>query len=137
MASRIRTHVYISPLSSFSGAFSPLDSALWQPRVDVYEMSDAFLVQIEAPGMNPDDIQLHFDSGRLIVEGVRTRPPLPSQARAALVEMNHGPFRRVVPIPIDAHENGIKANYENGILSVLVPRQTQNPPRRVPIQSEK
>jgi len=135
MASRIRTHVFISPVSAFSNLLSAVEGPLWQPRVDVYEMEDAFLVQIEAPGMNIDDLELHFEPGRLIVEGVRVRPPLPSQARAALVEMNHGPFRRVVPIPTGAQEDAIKANYENGILSVLVPRKPKTAPRRVPIEN--
>lgn len=135
MASRIRTHVFISPISGFSGSLSSFESAIWQPRVDVYEMEDALLVQVEAPGMNIDDLQLHFEPGRLIVEGIRVRPVLPAIARAALVEMNQGPFRRVIQIPNDAQEEGIKANYESGILSVLVPRQPKNPPRRVPIEN--
>lgn len=133
MASRIRTHIIYGPLAGFGGA--AFDSPAWQPRVDLYEMELALLIQIEAPGLAVDDLQLHFERGQLIVEGVRVRPPLHASARAALVEMNYGPFRRALALPDDADGDGIRATYEAGILQIHVPRAPRPAPRRVEIQS--
>ena len=125
MASRVRTHLLFHSLHGLEFQNAPWSGSSWQPPVDVYEMADAILIQVEAPGLRVDALKLHFEPGQLTVEGTRDRPSLPTAARAVLVEMNYGPFRRRFTLPADVNGDGIHANYEAGILAIFVPRHHQ------------
>lgn len=120
MASLIRTYLLFHTLHG-------LETAGWQPRVDVYQVEDALLIQVEAPGLHLDDLNLHFEPGELLVEGRRAQPALPAPAHAMLVEMSYGPFRRRILLPPNCDGDGIKATYEAGILQISVPtRKPEN-----------
>ena len=117
-----------------SDAVLSFDAPTWQPSVDIYEMSDALLIQVEAPGLQLDDLNLSLDGNNLVVEGNRVRPPLPSAARVALVEMTYGRFRRVLPLPADVDGDKIKATYDAGVLQIYIPRLTRPTPKRLIIE---
>ena len=135
MASRIRTHLLLPALHGLETDTSAWSTATWSPPVDVYEMADAILIQVEAPGLRLQNMRLHFEPGELTVEGQRDRPELPGPARAARVEMNYGQFRRRFALPPDADGDGIAASYDLGILQIRVPRRQQLAPavRRIDI----
>ena len=134
MSSRIRTHLVFGSLPVLSDAVLSFDAPTWQPSVDIYEMSDALLVQVEAPGLQLDDLNLSLDGDSLVVEGNRVRPPLPSAARVALVEMTYGRFRRVLPLPTDVDGEKIKATYDAGVLQIYIPRLKRPAPKRLVIE---
>jgi len=121
MASRIRTHLLLA--TSDFVPHGTLQTTAWQPAVDIYELEDQLLVLVEIPGLNRDDLELHFERGELRIEGVRLRPPLPAPMRAARVEMFYGTFSRRVPLPDDAQGDHIRATYADGVLQILIPRR--------------
>ena len=134
MSTRIRTHLVLGPMA-ISDAVLSFDAPTWQPSVDIYEMADALLVQVEAPGLSLDDLNLSLDGGKLIVEGNRVRPPLPSPARVALVEMTYGKFRRVLPLPADVDGDSIEATYDAGVLQIHIPRVPRAAPKQLRISA--
>ncbi len=139
MASRIRTHLLLHTLPGLENASldstSPWNASAWQPRVDVYEMAEKILIRVEAPGLETDHLKLQFEPGELLVAGVRTQPKLPESARAALVEMHYGPFRRRFALPANADGDGIAATYDAGILQITVPRSPKNAAREIQVQT--
>ncbi len=134
MASRIRTHLILHSLPGLDHT-SPWNASAWQPRVDVYEMTAQIVILVEAPGLQTEHLKLQFEPGQLLVEGMRTQPQLPESARAALVEMHYGPFRRVFALPANADGDGISATYEAGILQISVPRREKAAPREIQVQT--
>ncbi len=134
MATRIRTHLLLHTLPGLDST-SPWNASAWQPRVDVYEMTAQIVILVEAPGLQTEHLKLQFEPGELLVEGIRTQPMLPDGARAALVEMHYGPFRRRFALPPNADGDGISATYDAGILQITVPRSEKNPARQIKIQS--
>ncbi|MBW3635409.1 MAG: Hsp20/alpha crystallin family protein [Armatimonadetes bacterium] len=133
MATRIRTHLLLHTLHGLETPHSSWSVSAWQPRVDVYEMADAIVILVEAPGLETDNLKLHFEPGELIVEGFRTRPQLPDAARAALVEIHYGVFKRQFVLPANADGEGIAATYDAGILQITVPRRPAPAPIVIPI----
>jgi HSP20 family protein len=134
MASRIRTHLLLHTLHGLENENSSWNMAAWQPRVDVYEMTDSIVILVEAPGLQIEHLKLDFEPGELLVQGIRTRPPLPETARVALVEMQYGAFRRRFALPADADGDGISATYDAGILTVSVPRHEKKPKREIRVE---
>ena len=134
MSTRIRTHLVFGSLP-VSDAVLSFDAPTWQPRADVYIMADALLIQVEAPGLQLDDLKLTLEGDNLVVQGNRVRPPLPSAARVELVEMTYGRFRRVLPLPTDIDGDGIKTTYSAGVLQIHVPRVPRPAPKRLKIEA--
>lgn len=135
MASRIHTHLLLHGLHAVDNEGQSWVNSSWTPPVDVYELKDCILIQVEAPGLRLENLQIQYEPGELIVQGQREKPQLPGPARAALVEMNYGPFKRKFVLPHDADGEGIQATYDLGVLQIRVPRRPATAPVFVQINS--
>lgn len=109
--------------------------AAWQPRIDISQTPDGLEIDVEAAGLSEDTLRLHFEAGQLIVEGRREREVPCTVARCLQVEIEYGAFRRAVAVPPEADIDGIRASYQSGLLHIVVPFKSPQPPatRRVNI----
>ena len=93
----------------------------WLPPTDVVESPRGLLVRLEVAGVNRGDLDVRVEGRALIVEGVR-----PSPRRAGLrfrqMEMEYGPFRRVVPLPFLVAGRRARAVLDRGVLEIFLPR---------------
>lgn len=114
----------------------------WQPRVDIYETTDALFLTIEVPGVADDHVRVHFVPGQngaaphLVIEGRRDAPAIPDAvgpARCLQVEIEHGPFRREVRLPRDADGETISASRQNGLLIITIPRRRAAPSQNIKV----
>jgi HSP20 family protein len=112
--------------SEFGDGSARWRDTTWQPRADVYQSEDAILVHVETPGLQLENVRLYHEPGRLIIEGVRERIACGEGCQCLQMEIEHGAFRRVLPLPLEVDENAIEARLEAGILEIVVPRRTTN-----------
>ena len=109
--------------------------AAFSPAVDVFYVGDPprAVVHAELAGVNPDEVKVEVRGRELILLGRR----LPPQAKGRLyqqLEIEHGSFRRVVPLGADVDADAATAHYEDGILEVTLPLVSERPSSRsVPI----
>jgi HSP20 family protein len=103
----------------------------WEPAVDLLETDAAYLLYAELPGVRREDIELEARERRLELHG--TRQPLGEGRTFLRMERSYGPFQRSFELahPIDAE--GIRANFELGILKVEVPKRRPRG-RTVPVE---
>jgi HSP20 family protein len=97
------------------------DEPGWMPPVDVYEAPDRYVVTAELAGLARDDIQIHIQDGKLTLRGERT-PHDPQSVRFERVERGHGRFARTFVLPHPVDPSAIKADLQDGILTVDVPK---------------
>lgn len=105
------------------------------PRADVYLCGepDRVIVKLELAGVDPGAVGLEIHGRQLVVEGVRHTREREGR-RYQQIEIEHGPFRRVVELPAEVAADAAQASYEDGILRVEVPLLRREPERRrVPI----
>jgi HSP20 family protein len=108
----------------------------FSPAVDVFYADDPPRAVVEASlaGIDPDDVSLEIHGRQLLIAGERR----PAEAAGRLyqqVEIEHGPFRRLVELGADVLADEARASYEDGILRVEVPLTRREPgSRRVPIE---
>ena len=108
----------------------------FSPSVDVFYVDDPprAVVKADLAGVDIDAVALEIRGRQLLIAGVRR----PDQAEGRIyqqIEIEHGPFRRVVELGADVVPGEAKANYEDGILEVQVPLAArQERTRRVPIE---
>ena len=108
----------------------------FSPRVDVYHCGEPprAVVKAELAGIDLDRLGLEISGRQLLIAGER-RAQEPEGRRYQQVEIEHGPFRRVVELGADVEAELARATYEDGILRVEVPlAQATRGVRRVPLQ---
>jgi HSP20 family protein len=108
----------------------------FSPAVDVIYASDPprAIVTAELAGIDVDDLELELEGSQLIVAGHR-KPAAADGEVYQQVEIEHGPFRRVVQLAGEAVAEGAKAQYQDGILRVELPLvASESRPHAVPIE---
>ena len=94
----------------------------FMPRVDVYYTDDPprAVVKVDLAAVDPGDIALEIRGRQLVIAGERR----PTEAGGRLyqqIEIEHGPFRRLVELGVEVVADQARASYEDGILEVQIP----------------
>ncbi len=108
----------------------------FSPRVDVYYCgsdSPRAIVKVELAGVNPDSVGLEIVGRELVISG--ERPVQETEGRVyQQVEIEAGPFRRIVELNADVVAEEANATYVDGILRIELPlRSSGRETRQVPI----
>jgi HSP20 family protein len=102
----------------------------WVPLADVYDTPDAYLVEIELPGLAREAIGLQVEGRELTVRGERH----PARGRSAAfhrLERRYGPFARTFRFDVDVDAERVQAEIKDGLLRLKVPRVRPRTPKRV------
>ena len=105
---------------------------LFTPPADVEETDDAYLVDIELPGVRKQDLDIEIADRRLTVRGERKEKERVGILRRR--ERTVGRFQYEVTLPGNVDEDGIVANLDDGVLAVRVPKPASERPRRIEIR---
>jgi HSP20 family protein len=101
---------------------SPLLTGSWTPLADVYETADAFVVQMELPGIDEDDVEIHVAGDQLLVRGERRAEAGVRPERFHRMERSHGSFSRVFTLTQDVDPSRVKAQFADGLLRLELPK---------------
>jgi HSP20 family protein len=93
----------------------------WHPMTDVFESGNELVVKMELAGISSSDVQVLLEGNRLVVQGVRKDEHQDEKRSYHRMEVHHGPFRRVILLPLPVNAETIKADYRNGFLEVRLP----------------
>lgn len=105
------------------------------PPVNIWGNDNETVVEAEAPGMNPDSINLTVTGNVLQIEGERKPDELGENDTYHRQERGYGRFSRSIRLPYEVEASQIKAAYTRGLLSVVLPRKESSKPRRIPVGS--
>jgi HSP20 family protein len=108
----------------------------FSPSVDVYYTDDPprAVVRVELAGVEIEDVALEIKGRQLLISGERR----PAEAEGRVyqqIEIEHGPFRRLVELGVDVEAEQARASYEDGVLQIEIPLASPDQSvRRVPIE---
>jgi HSP20 family protein len=108
----------------------------WRPlATDVVETADDVRVTMEIPGIDPAEIDITIDNNVLKIAGEKRSTRSENENTAwRLTERRYGRFERSFVLPRDVRSDAVDAHYENGVLTVVLPKREEAKPRRVEVR---
>jgi HSP20 family protein len=104
------------------------------PHVDIYETDHELLLFADVPGVRPEDVDLHYENGELVLHA-RVQPRQ-QQGNALLREYDEGDFYRAFSIHESIDATKIEANCKNGVLTVRLPKVEAIKPRQIKVSGD-
>jgi HSP20 family protein len=114
----------IGPLGNWFGDFSP---SRFEPRVDVIDDGDALRIVAELPGLSREDVELEVVEDMLVLTGEKRIESKSDEKGCYRVERAFGEFKRAIPLPSGVDLDRAEASFENGVLTVRVPKAANEP----------
>jgi len=106
----------------------------WAPALDISERKDAYLVTVELPGVEADDLDITLEDGLLTIQGERDFAHDSSEQQFHRVERRYGAFRRAITLPAQVQAEQIEASFDNGVLQIVVPKMEEAKPKRIQVR---
>jgi HSP20 family protein len=101
---------------------APVPGSDWVPATDVYETEAEIVVCMEISGLAPEDISVVAEQRQVTVTGQRRFPPIENASCIHQLEIEHGHFKRKIPLPIAVDPESTSSVYRNGYLLIRLPK---------------
>ena len=106
------------------------------PPVDIREDAREIAIEVELPGIKPEDVEVTAENGVLTIRGEkRSTSTENTEGRYHIVERSYGTFARSFQLPTGVDEKGIAAEFNDGLLVVRVPKAALAQPRRIEVRN--
>src|SRR5438552_6185227 len=105
----------------------------WTPALDIYEDKDNVVVKAEVPGMKREEIDVSLHDGSRSISGERKSENKHEGAEAYRSERFFGRFQRTVTLPTPVAADKVKAQYQDGILTVTLPKTEEAKPKHIDV----
>ena len=97
-----------------------------EPKIEISENEKNVTVLAEMPGINEKDIDMEISSdGYLTISGEKKHESKEEKKGNYFSEISYGSFSRTIPLPWDLQYNEAKADYADGVLSIIIPKSTE------------
>ncbi len=103
----------------------------WRLPLDAYVTADEIIVLANMPGVKPEDVEITIEGDTLTIRGERPRPL--ENVDYVMQERPFGKFQRTLNINIPVDANKAEARYENGLLTLVIPKAEAAKPRVIQI----
>lgn len=117
-------------LENFNGA---ANSVVWAPPMNVREDAESVVIEVELPGVNPDDVDIRVENGLLTISGQKRTGSDSREQNWHVVERRHGRFERSLTLSRAVDVDSIRAEFDNGVLHLTLPKPEEAKPRRIQV----
>jgi HSP20 family protein len=110
-------------------------TASWLPAVDVHESPKELRLDVELPGVREQDVEVEVENGMLLIRGQKSaqQKEEDEEGRYHVVERSYGSFFRSFQLPAGVDEKQIRADFDQGVLHIRIPKAALPQPRRIQI----
>jgi HSP20 family protein len=104
----------------------------FRPLVDIFETEKELILRADVPGVSPENVDLRYERGQLILHGRIT--PRQRAGGPTMAEYEEGDFHRVFQVHESIAPGRIAAECKNGVLTVHLPKEEAAQPRKISVQ---
>jgi len=106
----------------------------WSPAVDIAEHENEYLVKVELPGVNKDDVKITLQEDVLTIRGEKKQEKETKGSNYHRVERSYGSFERSFSLPSTVKGENVDASYKDGILTVTMPKAEEAKPKQIDVK---
>ncbi len=129
---RLLEEAFTRPLS-----LSMSETLGWMPQMDMYQTDDEVVVKATVPGVKPEDLHITITGDVLTIRGEIKAEEEVKDAAYHLRERRYGTFSRSLPLPVPVVADKAKAEFENGILTLTLPKAEEVRPKTIEVKAKK
>jgi len=123
-----------SLFENFFGEGAPFSGEPFAPSTNVAETESGFEVTVEVPGLKADDFEIELQEGQLTIRGEKRPEVEETKKTYHRVERHFGQFQRVIPLATPIKEEEIAAEYQDGVLTISIPKAEAVKPKRISVK---
>ena len=105
----------------------------WAPSVDVYETEHELVVKADLPEVDPEDLDIRVENNILTIRGERKFEKKVSEENYLRVERAYCSFARSFTLANTVNSEAIKADYQNGVLTLSIPKKEEAKPKQIKV----
>ena len=105
----------------------------WAPAVDIYETENELVVKADLPDVNPQDLDIRVENNVLTIRGERKFDAKVHDDNYLRIERAYGSFSRSFSLANSVKAEGIKADYQNGVLTLSIPKREEAKPKQIKV----
>jgi len=105
----------------------------WAPSVDIYETEHELVVKADLPEVDPKDLDIRVENNILTIRGERKFEKNVNQENYLRVERAYGSFARSFTLANTVNAEAIKADYQNGVLTLTIPKKEEAKPKQIKV----
>ena len=105
----------------------------WAPAVDIFETEHELVVQADLPDVNPQDLDIRVENNILTIRGERKFEKKVNEENYLRVERAYGSFSRSFSLANSVKSDAIKADYQNGVLTLSIPKREEAKPKQIKV----
>ena len=99
-----------------------MTNGIVKPRLDLSATDKEYTVSVEIPGVSEKEVMLELVEGNLIIRGEKKQEKEEKRKNFYRLERSYGSFQRTLSLPEDADKDKVKADFNNGVLNITIPR---------------
>jgi HSP20 family protein len=105
----------------------------WAPAVDIYETEHELVVKADLPEVDPKDLDIRVENNILTIRGERKFEKKVNEENYLRVERAYGSFTRSFTLANTVNTEAIKADYQNGVLALVIPKREEAKPKQIKV----
>ena len=105
----------------------------WAPSVDIYETELELVVKADLPEVDPPDLDIRVENNILTIRGERKFAKKVNKGNYLRVERAYGAFARSFTLANTVNSEAIKADYQNGVLTLSIPKKEEAQPKQIKV----
>src|SRR5258705_1224533 len=105
----------------------------WAPSVDIYETEHELVVKADLPEVDPKDLDIRVENNILTIRGERKFEKKVNEENYLRVERAYGSFARSFTLANTVNSEAIKADYQNGVLRLSIPKREEAKPKQIKV----
>jgi HSP20 family protein len=117
----------------FERATGDSNLTTWAPAVDIYENEHELVVKADLPDVDPKDLDIRVENNILTIRGERKFEKKVNESNYLRIERSYGPFARSFSLANTVNAEAIKADYQNGVLALIVPKREEAKPKQIKV----
>ncbi|EKD56111.1 MAG: hypothetical protein ACD_58C00296G0003 [uncultured bacterium] len=112
-------------------------SSMNVPAVNVFEKGNNVIIEMQLPGIKEEDVKIEVADDHVAIMGERKQEKEDKEKNYYRKEVSYGSFTRVIPLPVKVNSDNAEAIFDNGMLSVSLPKAEQVKRKEVKIKVKK